>query len=79
MQNSQKMLHIWQGTWDGANMQHVQKIMHIWTWIFRNREQESTFPQSTYANMQNLLEIWNICSIPRPLPNMQNVMGILHI
>ena len=79
MQNSRRILHIWQGVWHGANMQNVQEIMHIWTRIFRNREPESTFQQSTYANMQHLPEIVHICSIPRPLPTMQNVLGILHI
>ena len=79
MNKSQRILHIWQGVWHGANMQHVQEIMHIWTRIFRNRKPESTFPQSTYANMQHLLEIVHICTIPRPLPNMQNSLGILHI
>ena len=79
MQNFQIILHIWQGVWHGANMQNVQEIMHIWTRIFRNREPESTFPQSTYANMQTMLEIVHICTVPCPLSNMQNSLGILHI
>ena len=60
MQNSQRILHIWQGVWHGANMQNVLEIMHIWVRIFRNREPESTFPQPTYANMQHLLETVHI-------------------
>ena len=77
-----KILYIWQGTWDGANMHNFQQILHICICGLRKCGIWLSISESPCANMHNFLNILHICTVPHPLPNtasMQNYLEILHI